>query len=87
MLGAAAWVAAPVLNDVSRMLAWSAWLIIAAMMLRAIDPLPQGAAWSLRLLKALGLLALVWGVAVLIGAASGARDPLRPFEAFWSAGK
>jgi thiol:disulfide interchange protein DsbD len=87
MLAAAAWVAAPVLGDVFRMLAWSAWLVIAAMMLRAIDPLPEGAAWSLRLLKALGLVALVWGVAVLIGAASGARDPLRPFEAFSSAGK
>lgn len=87
MLAAAAWVAAPVLGDVFRMLAWSAWLVIAAMMLRAIDPLPQDATWSWRLLKALGLLALVWGVAVLIGAASGARDPLRPFEAFSSAGK
>jgi thiol:disulfide interchange protein DsbD len=87
MLAAAAWVAAPVLDDVFRMLVWSAWLVIAAMMLRAIDPLPEGAAWPSRLLKALGLVALVWGVAVLIGAASGARDPLRPFEAFSSAGK
>jgi thiol:disulfide interchange protein DsbD len=87
MLAAAAWVAAPVLNDVFRMLVWSAWLVIAAMMLRAMDSLPQDAAWSLRLLKALGLVALVWGVAVLIGAASGARDPLRPFEAFLSASK
>jgi len=87
MLAAAAWVAAPVLGDVFRMFAWSAWLVIAAMMLRAIDPLPQDAAWSSRLLKALGLVALVWGVAVLIGAASGARDPLRPFEGFLSPGK
>jgi thiol:disulfide interchange protein DsbD len=87
MLAAAAWVAAPVLNDVFRMLAWSAWLVIAAMMLRAIDPLPQDAAWPSRLLKALGLVALVWGVAVLIGAASGARDPLRPFEGFSTPGK
>lgn len=87
MLAAAAWVAAPVLNDVFRMLAWSAWLVIAAMMLRAIDPLPQDAPWLLRLLKALGVVALVWGIAVLIGAASGARDPLRPFEGFSSAGK
>jgi hypothetical protein len=87
MLAAAAWVAAPVLNDVFRMLAWSAWLVIAATMLRAVDPLPQDAPWSLRLMKALGLVVLVWGVAVLIGAASGARDPLRPFEAFSTTGK
>jgi thiol:disulfide interchange protein DsbD len=82
MLGAAAWVAAPVLPDGLRMLAWSACLIIAGTLLRAVDPLPEGAPGAMRLLKALGLVALVWGVAVLIGAASGARDPLRPFEAF-----
>jgi len=30
--------------------------------------------------EAFGVALLVWGVALLIGAASGARDPLRPFE-------
>lgn len=82
MLAAAAWMAAPVLPDALRMLSWAAWLIVAGTMLRAIDPLPQPAPWGLRLLKALGLAALVWGVAMLIGALSGAHDPLRPFEAF-----
>jgi thiol:disulfide interchange protein DsbD len=87
MLAAAAWVAAPILPDELRMLAWGAWLIMTATMLRAIDPLPAGAAWPHRLLKAFGLAMLVWGVAVLIGAASGARDPLRPFEGLSTAGK
>jgi thiol:disulfide interchange protein DsbD len=87
MLAAAAWVAAPVLPDELRMLAWAAWLIVTATMLRAIDPLPDGAAWPHRVLKAFGVAMLVWGVAVLIGAASGARDPLRPFEGLSIAGK
>ncbi len=87
MLAAAAWVAAPVLPDELRMLAWGAWMIVTATMLRAIDPLPDGAAWPHRLLKAFGLAMLVWGVAVLIGAASGARDPLRPFDRFSVTGK
>jgi thiol:disulfide interchange protein DsbD len=87
MLAAAAWVAAPVLPDELRMLAWAAWMIATATMLRAIDPLPEGAAWPHRVLKAFGLVTLVWGVAVLIGAASGARDPLRPFEGLSIAGK
>jgi thiol:disulfide interchange protein DsbD len=82
MLAAAAWVAAPILPDALRMVAWAAWLILAGTMLRAVDPLPEHASWRLRLLKAVGVGALVWGVAVLIGAASGARDPLRPLEAF-----
>lgn len=87
MLGAAAWVAAPVLPDELGMLAWAAWMIVTATMLRAIDPLPDNAAWPHRVLKAFGVAMLVWGVAVLIGAASGARDPLRPFEGLSITGK
>jgi thiol:disulfide interchange protein DsbD len=82
MLGAAAWVAAPVLPDELGMLAWAVWMIVTATMLRAIDPLPDNAAWPHRVLKAFGVTMLVWGIAVLIGAAGGARDPLRPFESF-----
>jgi hypothetical protein len=80
MLAAAAWVAGPILPDLPRMLAWSACLITAGTLLRALDPLPEGASGAMRLLKAVGVVALLWGVAVLIGAVSGARDPLRPFE-------
>jgi thiol:disulfide interchange protein DsbD len=87
MLAAAVWVAAPVLSDQLRMLACGAWLIVTATMVRAIDPLPEDAAWPQRVLKAFGVALLVWGVAVLIGAASGARDPLRPFEGLSIAGK
>ena len=81
MLAAGAWIGSPLLPDVFRMLAWAVWLIVAAMLLRAIDPLPESAPWLLRLGKAAGVGLLVWGVAVAIGAMSGARDPLRPFEA------
>jgi thiol:disulfide interchange protein DsbD len=87
MLASAAWVAAPILPDLARMLVWSACLIVGGTLLRAVDPLPEGAPAAMRLLKAAGVVALVWGIAVLIGAASGARDPLRPFEGFSGAGK
>jgi thioredoxin:protein disulfide reductase len=81
MLAAAAWVAAPLLPDVFRMFSWALWLIVAGTLLRAIDPLPAEASWFMRLAKAAGVGLLVWGVAVAIGAASGARDPLQPFAA------
>ena len=84
MLAAATWVAAPLLPDVFRMWAWALWLIVAATLLRAIDPLPQEARWFERLAKAAGFGLLVWGVAVGIGAASGARDPLQPLAALRS---
>jgi thiol:disulfide interchange protein DsbD len=84
MLAAAVWVAAPLLPDVFRMLAWAAWLVIAGTLLRALDPLSDGVRGAMRLFKAVGVGALVWGVAVLIGALSGARDPLHPLAALRS---
>ena len=81
MLASAIWVAVPLLPEVLRMLAIAFWLVIAATLLRAIDPLPERAPWFSRLGKAAGIAVLVWGVAVLVGALSGANDPLRPLEA------
>jgi thiol:disulfide interchange protein DsbD len=85
MLAVAVWVAAPLLPDALRMLAWAAWLIVAGTLLRAIDALPEGAPGAMRLAKAVGVGLLVWGIAVFIGAASGARDPLQPFAVLRSA--
>jgi thiol:disulfide interchange protein DsbD len=85
MLAAAVWIVAPLLSDLFRMLAWSAWLFAAAGLLRAIDPLPEGAPGALRIAKALGVAALVAAVAVFVGAVSGARDPLQPLSKFRAA--
>ena len=85
MFGAAVWVAQPLLPDGLRMLAWSALLFVAAGLLRAIDPLPERAPPALRVAKIAGVIFLVWAIAVLIGAASGARDPLQPFAAWRAA--
>jgi len=63
------------------MLAWAALFIGSAMFLRAIDPLPANASPWWRLWKGAGLAALVVGVALLVGALSGSRDPLRPLAA------
>ena len=81
MVAAAIWVAAPILPDVFRMAAFAAWLVIAGVFMHALDPLPERAPWFARLTKGAGVAALVWGIAVLIGGLSGARDPVRPFEA------
>ena len=80
LFGVALWVASPLLMDVLRMLGWAGLLMVASVVLRATDVLPNDAAAALRLGKAIGVILLVCGVAVLVGAASGARDPLRPFE-------
>jgi len=78
LLAVAIWVVSPVLPAVAVMLAWAALLIGSAMFLRAIDPLPASASGWWRLWKGAGIIALVAGVALLVGALSGSRDPLRP---------
>ncbi len=81
LLAVAIWIVTPVLPAAAVMLAWGALFIGSAMYLRAIDPLPANASPWWRLWKAAGLAALVVGVALLVGALSGSRDPLRPLAA------
>jgi thiol:disulfide interchange protein DsbD len=78
LLGVAIWIASPVLPGAVVMLAWAALLIGSGVYLRAIDRLPAEARAPQRLAKAAGVMALVAGVALLVGALAGSRDPLRP---------
>jgi thiol:disulfide interchange protein DsbD len=78
LLAVAIWIASPVLPDAAVMLAWAALLVGSGVYLRAVDRLPAEAGGFARFGKAVGILALVAGVALLIGALSGSRDPLRP---------
>jgi len=54
--------------------------------LHAIDPLPQNASGFRKLWKGLGVIALVLGVALLVGALSGGRDILQPLADLRGAG-
>jgi thiol:disulfide interchange protein DsbD len=78
LLAVAIWIASPVLPDAAVMLAWAALLVGSGVYLRAVDRLPTQASGLARFGKAAGILALVAGVALMIGALSGSRDPLRP---------
>jgi len=53
--------------------------------LRAVDPLPAEARSVTRLCKGLSMIALVGGIALLIGALSGGRDVLQPLAGIRSA--
>ncbi|MBM3347503.1 MAG: protein-disulfide reductase DsbD [Betaproteobacteria bacterium] len=78
MLGVAIWIVSPVIPLAAQMLAWAALLIVWAMFMHAIDPLPADSAAAARIGKGIGVIALVTGVAMLVGALAGSRDPLRP---------
>ena len=85
LLATALWLVSPVLPDWLVMLGWAALLIVPAIYLRAIDPLPHNAGNWLRFWKGIGLLMLLAGAALIVGVAGGSRDPLKPLG-FLSAG-
>lgn len=86
LLAVAIYLVSPVIPLAVQMLAWAALLILSGVYLRAIDPLPPHAHGISRIGKGLGIIALVAGVAYVIGALSGSRDVLQPLSGLRSAG-
>jgi thioredoxin:protein disulfide reductase len=82
MLGVAIWIVAPIVPVVVQMLLWAALLIVGAMYLHALDPLPHEATDTTRFWKGVGVISLIAGVALAIGAFSGHRDILQPLAGF-----
>ncbi len=78
MLGMAIWLIAPVIPAAVAMGLWAALLIVTAIYLHALDGLPPHASSAKRFGKGVGVIALVAGIALLVGALAGSRDPLRP---------
>lgn len=78
LLGVAIWLISPVIPAVAHMLLWAALLIVSAIYLHALDPLTHPARGFAKLWKGIGVIALIAGVALLIGALSGGRDILQP---------
>lgn len=82
LLAVAIYLISPLIPLAAQMLLWAALLIITGVYLRAIDPLPQGAHGFERFSKGVGIIALVAGIAFLLGALAGSRDVLQPLSGF-----
>jgi thiol:disulfide interchange protein DsbD len=80
LLGVAIFLVSPFIPAAVHLLAWGVLLIVTAIYLRAIDPLPVHAHGFQKFSKGVGIIALVAGIAFLIGALSGGRDVLQPLS-------
>lgn len=82
MLYVALLLISPVIPLAVQMALWAVLLIVPAIFLHALDRLPDTATGWQRVWKGLGIILLLLGVMMLIGAFSGARSPLQPFSGF-----
>lgn len=80
LLATAVWLVSPVIPVVAQMLAWALLLIVPAIYLHALDPLPPHARGSQRFWKGIGIVMLLFGAAMLVGTLAGSRDPLQPLS-------
>jgi thiol:disulfide interchange protein DsbD len=79
MLGVAIWFMERVLPGPVTILLWSALIIVTALYMGALDTLLSDAKWQ-KLWKGLGIIMLIYGVILVIGAASGGNDVFRPLQ-------
>lgn len=80
MLGMALWLITPIIPVSLQLALWAALLIVPAIFMHALDPLPVDAKPALRFWKGIALMLLITGLALLIGALSGAKSPLQPLS-------
>lgn len=78
LLGVALWIVRPLLTTPVLLLGWGALLLVAAAFMHVFDRLPDGVGAARRVLKGLGVVVALLGAAALVGAVTGARDPLAP---------
>lgn len=78
MLATALWLVSPVIPLWLQMFGWALLMVVPAIFLHALDPLPPHARGLQRLGKGLGVVLLLGGAAMLMGVLGGARDPLQP---------
>ena len=78
LLGVAIYLVSPFISISVQMFLWAALLVVTAIYLHAIDPLPVNAHGFQKFCKGIGVIALIAGVDYLIGAFSGGRDILQP---------
>ena len=80
MLAMAVWMLSRILPAAIIILLWAMLLILPAIYLKAIDPLPEQCSGWHKLWKGIGLMMLAYGLLLLIGFSMGNNNPLKPLQ-------
>jgi len=84
LLGVAVWMLERIVPPPVALGLWGAVVILGAVFLGALDPLPPGAGPGRRLGKGAGLATLVYGAALVLGAAGGGNSLTQPLAGLFA---
>ncbi|MBF8268558.1 MAG: thiol:disulfide interchange protein DsbD [Gammaproteobacteria bacterium] len=79
LIAVAVWFVSRIVPDTVELLLWAVLLIVTAIYMGALDQLREGATWQ-RLWKGIGIIMLIYGIVLLIGASSGSHSVLQPLQ-------
>jgi len=82
MLGVAIWMMERILPFTVTMFLWACLIIASAVYLGALERLPDDCNPWRKLWKALGIVLLIWGGMLMVGAGSGGNDIFNPLSSF-----
>ncbi|MBA4395098.1 MAG: thiol:disulfide interchange protein, partial [Desulfobacca sp.] len=80
MIAVALWLISPIISETIQLFLWGILLIISSVYLSVLDPLPLPSSGWAKFRKGIGLVALILGISLLIGALMGGRDLLQPLS-------
>ena len=80
MIAVALWLISPIISETLQMFLWGALLVICSIYLSALDSLPLSSNGLAKFQKGVGIVTLILGTALLIGALMGGRDLLHPLS-------
>lgn len=86
LLAVAIWMLERVIPESIAMWLWAALFIISGIYMKALESLPVDSSGWARLRKGLGIILLIYGVMLAIGASAGGNDKFRPLHGVFGGG-
>lgn len=80
MLGVAIWMLSRLLPESVTLLLWSILVFMGGVFLGGVSPLPESPRGTQQIGKGFGMLAMLYGAVMFVGALTGGEDPLQPMK-------